>query len=158
MNALMPALQSKQKANMIGITDPNTSIYRIFTLDRLFEAIINKQIALVRPSLWDDPFENLLYQIPWKDSAGKSISTEALRNSLYGQCWTLLSVSDALWRIYSPCEIGVRVRTTVAKLLSSIWKANDPLATNKYFIGKVKYHSPRKLKEMVKDPSRSIFD
>lgn len=154
----MPTLQSKQKANMIGITDPSKRIYRILTLDRLFDTIVGKRLALVRPRLWDDPFENLLYQTPWKTPAGESISIEPLRNSLYGQCWTLASESDALWRIYSPYKIGVRVSTTVGKLFSAVWNDDDRLVTNKYFIGKMEYWSKSRLLKMLGAPSKSIFD
>lgn len=150
-------LHSRKKANILGIADPDTRIYRVFTLDRLFDTIVGKQLALVRPRLWEDPFENLLYQTPLQDADGNPVSIERLRNRLYGQCWTLASVSDALWRIYSPYKIGVRVRTTVGKLLNAIWK-DDRFDNLKYFIGKVEYHSQAVLLKKFQDPLTHMLD
>ena len=36
----MSPLDSKQKANMIDLTNPNLPIYRVFTLDRLFDTVV----------------------------------------------------------------------------------------------------------------------
>lgn len=46
--------------------------------------------------------------------------TFGFRSDFYGQCWTLKSTSDAMWRIYSPKKDAVRVRTTIRKLAESL--------------------------------------
>jgi len=149
----MPTLRQNMETNMLGITDPDMRIYRVFTLERAFDTILNKKLALVRPRFWDDPFENLLYQIPLKDADGNPVSIDGLRNRLYGQCWTRASVSDALWRIYSPYKSGVRVRATARKLLKAIWKDSDQFASLKYFIGEVTYHSQSTLLTHFQNPN-----
>jgi hypothetical protein len=138
--------------NIIDVNDPDKPIYRVFTLDRLFDTIISKKLALVRPRLWQDPFENLLYQIPLRDKDGEAVSVDGLRNRLYGQCWTRASVSDALWRIYSPHQTGVRARSTTRKLLQALWDAEDSAAHLKYFIGQVRYEAQGFLLKKFRDP------
>src|SRR6266853_674238 len=142
----------KKEGNIIGIKNPDKPIYRIFTLDRLLDTIVGKKLAFVRPRLWKDPFENLLYQIPLKDADGEPVSVERLKDRLYGQCWTRKSVSDALWRIYSPHETGIRVRTTPRKLFNAIWDKNDSASHLKYFIGAVRYESQKVLLKQFQDP------
>ena len=95
---------------------------------------------------WEDPYENYLLKCQLLDRFGLRISKIVL--PLYGQCWTTLPESDAMWRIYSKisrgqandtvdsCEIGVRIKTTAERLqkLPSIITG-----FNRGHIGPVKY-------------------
>lgn len=63
----------------------------------------------------------------------------------YGQCWSLTKDSDAMWRIYSNHKDGVRIKTTVGKLISELEQTRGMIAVVPYF-GKVKYYSKMKLK------------
>ena len=108
------------QAHFIHRINPNTPIYRIFTLERGLDAVVGKKLTLVRPRLWDDPYENALYQRKVKTSGGEEVSIDNLRDCLYAQCWTEDGNSDALWRIYSPSKNGFRATTTVGKLLKAI--------------------------------------
>jgi len=92
-------IDEEVQAHYIQRINPNTPIYRIFTLQRGLDTIVGKKLTLVRPHLWDDPYENALYQRKMKTEQGDEVSVEALRNCLYGQCWTEDGNSDALWRI-----------------------------------------------------------
>lgn len=89
--------------NFIYIKQPDysTKIYRIFSTNRLIELFEKKENALVKPELWDDPFENFILKIPEKGSKSKP------NKRGYGQCWTLNFESDAMWRIYSPDKKGL---------------------------------------------------
>ena len=47
---------------------------------------------------------------------------------MFAQCWGKKSMSDAMWRIYSPDHLGVRIKTTRAKLelvLKNFVKKNE---------------------------------
>ena len=44
--------------NILNNIDSEQRIYRIFSLSRFEEMIQNQELVLVRPSMWDDPFEN----------------------------------------------------------------------------------------------------
>jgi hypothetical protein len=118
--------------------NPNTPIYRIFTLRRGLETVIGKKLTLVRPSRWEDPYENALYQTKIQTGQGEAVSVESLRDCLYAQCWTEDGNSDALWRIYSPRKNGFRATTTVGKLLTAI-RENAEIRKSDCWIGKVNY-------------------
>jgi hypothetical protein len=64
---------------------------------------------------------------------------------MFGQCWTTSKASDAMWRIYSHDKKGVRIRTTVNKLLGSLFMANIDTRMVESCIGKVVYKSDKKL-------------
>ena len=139
--------------NIIGIEDVNTSIYRIFSIKRFKELIKTKKLVLVNPYKWDDPFENFFLRANAIDQDGSLVSLQNIANSWYGQCWTFNKESDALWRIYSSDKDGVRVKTTVKKLFSSVWNDNDKFKSLNYFIGAVEYKSRKEIEEFMNNTS-----
>jgi hypothetical protein len=129
------------KDQLIRLTedDLDKRIYRVYKwvhVQKMFETGKN---VLARPSKWDDPFENFLLQCTLEDSDGEPVSLEALERSWYGQCWTLTPESDAMWRIYSADKDGMRLSTTVRKLIESIFNTNGEFASLNCFIGRVDY-------------------
>jgi len=138
--------------NFIDISQQEYSkkIYRVFTIDRLIEMFEQKENALVKPELWDDPFENFILKIPIKHNTGK-VSKSSLRERGYGQCWTMNIESDAMWRIYSPDKNGVKIRTTIRKLFQSLYSTQTPYASTSCFIGKVKYYSKKDIEKLISD-------
>ena len=61
-------------------------VYRIISVERLFELFDLKLNVLVKPKSWEDPFENFILQSHVKLSTGDLAKLEA-RNQIYGQCW-----------------------------------------------------------------------
>ncbi|MFT4918722.1 MAG: hypothetical protein ACI8RU_001339 [Zhongshania aliphaticivorans] len=120
-------------------------IYRIMPVHRLLGAFEQKSMALVEPEKWDDPFENLLLKGFIQHSSADAIGSNLFRNSIYGQCWTFHRETDAMWRIYSPDKQGVKVRTTIGKLISALISSSDKGKERACFIGKVSYLSQREL-------------
>lgn len=129
----------------------NTPIYRVFKINHLIKLFEIKKNTLVKPELWDDPWENfLLKQTPKYN--GQNVSLDILRNNLFGQCWTLNEKeTDALWRIYSPRKNGVRVKTTLKKLWDSCWDIGTTKITGMFYIGKILYQEENKLKKYFKN-------
>jgi hypothetical protein len=128
----------------------------------LIELFQKQANALVKPELWDDPFENLVFHHKASLQNGMIASFDNLRNSLYGQCWTLnQNETDALWRIYSPKKDGVRVTTTLGKLFDSFYNPQNNFAMVSYFIGKMLYDTASNLKQYFEDPdtlASHVFD
>lgn len=127
--------------NYLNILDEeeDTPLYRIFSWTRLLETFCKNKLALVRPSKWDDPFENYFLKKTEaiQDNDNKRKFYSAHKNSLYGQCWSLHGETDAMWRIYSPDKNGVKVKTTIGKLLEEL---QIHTSLKKFcFIGKVEY-------------------
>lgn len=113
-------------------------IYRIISKKRLFELFKARENVLVRPTLWDDPFENFILNSLAHFPNGKTGAFE-FHHHFYGQCWTMHSASDAMWHIYSPDSRGVRIRTTIRRLAKSLSRALGKSVHSRCFIGKVQY-------------------
>lgn len=155
--------------NLIFLTkgDLDKSVYRIFSFERLKQMFEEQKLTLVKPSLWDDPFENFILNSTGRLPDGREFEI-GFRNTFYGQCWSLTRESDAMWRIYSPDKDSVKVKTTIRKLFSSFFnivETHKKFNGNEYnlstFIGKVKYSSTNDLTAMLKDKERmssKIYD
>lgn len=113
-------------------------IYRIISYERFIELFEKRKNTLVKPKLWEDTFENFALKSKLKFPDNSELELDA-HERLYGQCWTTSSASDAMWRIYSQDKKGIRIRTTIDKLLSSLDIANVNTARTESCIGKVEY-------------------
>ncbi len=113
-----------------------TRLYRIIPFQRLAEILIFRRNSLVHPSKWTDPFEK------WRIDKISETCTESKSSDkkYFGQCWTLEPTKDEMWTIYSQGTDGVRIRTTVGRLI-------DPLNNNgiRCIASKVKYLEREKI-------------
>lgn len=103
----------------INISDDqlDNSIYRIIPFDRFMETLELGINILIRPFLWDDPFENLL-TYPSKNKNIKFLKNE--KYFIYAQCWSFSDENDLLWRTYSQFSDSIRIKSTPRKILESI--------------------------------------
>jgi hypothetical protein len=136
----------------IKVDDLDKYVYRIISIDRLVELFSTHKNVLVAPSLWDDPYENFILKSKIRKSSGKVVDYK-FHNNFYGQCWSFHKASDAMWRIYSPDSKGVRIRTTIRKLITSLYKETTCSNYFTSYIGKVEYLKESELKEF----SNSLF-
>lgn len=140
---------------------PETPVYRVYPIDRLVELFKDRKNTLVKPALWDDPFENLVFQQTALLRNGQRVCFSNVRERYYGQCWTLnTEETDALWRIYSPDKKGVRVKTTFQKLWDSYYNPNYLWAMIAFYIGKIQYETVAEIKAFLENPDNleMIFD
>lgn len=129
------------------------TIYRIISLERLLELFATERNTLVKPKYWEDVFENFILKSPVKLRSGDMVQYN-YHDRMYGQCWSLHKASDAMWRIYSSDKKGLRIRTTIRKLLSSLKEAQTSLAEFRCRVGKVEYLSDKELMRVA----NSTFD
>ena len=130
--------------------DLDKPIYRVYNYDRLVALFKSGNNTLVKPALWDDPLENFILKTASAVFKKHPEYDLDARDRFYGQCWSLLKESDAMWRIYSPDKKGVKVKTTIRKLFNSLEKS----VKARYgfsFIGKVKYLSGEQLKKKLQN-------
>lgn len=154
--------------NEEGTIDYNTPIYRIFPLDRLLEALKDKQFCLVKPKAWDDPYENFVLKSKGITKNNIEVSLEPIMERYYAQCWSLKEECDGLWRNYTrkSCEkcnfdefkknhgkppISAKVKTTVGKLMDAFYDESNKFHSICYYIGKVKYVEYDDIKEVAKN-------
>lgn len=145
----------KMHKNILNLeeSDFNRPIYRIFSKDRFMNLIRENKNGLVKPKLWDDPFENFFLRCPVIDQNGELVSLEAISECWYGQCWTFNEDSDAMWRIYSASKDGIKVRSTVNRLFLHFYKNDEKTAHLKYFLGRVMYQKREEIEDFLKTTS-----
>ncbi len=105
-------------------TEDELNLYRIISFERLVDIFKKEELFFAHPSSWEDPYETRLIH---KKS-----------NLFFAQCWCKYGVSDAMWRIYSPDKLSVRIRTTREKLATQLNDAKVWLDFD-YLIEDVKY-------------------
>jgi hypothetical protein len=146
--------------NLIRIDDLDRPVYRIFPRNRLEQLFRDQELVLVRPSEWEDPFENSLLKCTVVTADGMRGSLRSVRDDWFGQCWTMHPDTDAMWRIYSAGKdlgkTGVRVKSTLAKLADTLWVPGDSFSPTKYFVGAVQYESRSDIEDFLRGVS--FFD
>ncbi|HEY3897355.1 MAG TPA: hypothetical protein VGM54_02015 [Chthoniobacter sp.] len=138
-----------REQNILGIKNLDAPIYRFFTVKRLRQVFAEKALTLVKPESWKDPFENFLLGSAVRLSTGELVSMNGIARKLYGQCWTLLRESDALWQIYAPRCNGVRVRTTVRKLWQTFYNPKISFPELNFWMGRIEYVSERSIRQFM---------
>lgn len=90
------------------MTNSAGRLYRIVSFHRAVQIFENGELFFAHPSSWEDPYETRLAHQDLK--------------RIYAQCWCTNGVSDAMWRIYSPNHLGVRIGTSTKKLSTALEK------------------------------------
>lgn len=86
-------------------------LYRIMSFHHVVRLFENNELFFARPSQWADPYETRL--------------VHSAADRVFAQCWCSNGVSDAMWRIYSPNHLGVRIATSTRKLREALLKAAE---------------------------------
>ena len=109
---------------------------------------------------WEDPYELFLF----KQNIfieGTPFHINDYDKKLYGQCWSLNKDTDAMWRIYSSKKKGVRIKTTIGKMIQVLEQTRGMNWTAPAF-GLVKYVDIKFIKEYLrqieKDGSGKFFE
>lgn len=109
------------------------NLYRIISLETFIDLLHNKRERYVRPATWDDNYEgdlfgkienpedrreiieDMYYNVcprNYEATINNLLKLEHSKYFVYGQCWSTLSDSDALWRIYSYNHHAIQIKTT----------------------------------------------
>ena len=141
----------------------DTPIYRIHR-QRYLKELLSGKLILPATHRWDDPYENLIswcaYDYIGEDKEIKQVFLGNDRMPTFGQCWTTIPESDAMWRIYSDVDKdrghdsffstgeSVRLRPTARKLVNALSKGMGGQA-DKCYVGLVKYLEEGELQQHV---------
>ena len=144
-----------KRSNYLGFSDDDLDlpIYRIFPFESMLEMLNSNSLTLVKTRIWEDPYENILLKCNATMQDGTSVNLNGLQEHIFGQCWTLYPETDAFWRIYSHIKNGLRIKTTVRKLLDVIFDDRSYATLTTSFIGKVEYDSIQNIINTLSDPN-----
>lgn len=132
--------------------DLTENLFRIFDFDRFISDLRENKLTLVRPKKWQDPFENFLLNSQGQLDDGTFVNFRPIRDSFYGQCWTLKEECDGLWRNFkSGDKCAVKVKTNSKKLFETFYDFTNKFHNLSYFIGKVEYVSDDEIESYFKE-------
>lgn len=106
-------------------------VYKYIKLKHLIPLVENKKLRIDKVSEWDDPYENFFLKSYFYTYASfyeriVQVSTDEIRNRTYGQSWTMIEESDAMWRIYSNKDdieniaVKVKIKVTIYDITLNI--------------------------------------
>ena len=113
-------------------------LHRILGIERFLQMLHEDSLTLIAPEKWDDPYEKAL-QKHYEDGGILLNGTK-----VFGLCWSSEARSDALWRIYSPNKLGIKITTTVARLVNALAIGGGPDSLwSRTVLGRVAYFPER---------------
>ena len=142
---------------MNGI-DKQTYLYKYIKLKYLKPLIKNKKLRIDTISKWGDPYENFFLKSKFFTDADfykeeVKVNRESIINHTYGQSWTLIEESDAMWSIYSNKEdideTAIRIKIEADKLFKIIYTEDWCMATTSMHI--VEYKTDDELTQWNKN-------
>lgn len=100
----------------------NKPIYQYLPLKYALQVIENKKIRFGNIwDSWEDSYELFMNKQDYiYEGTSISDNLQKLGSSTYGQCWSMVKETDAMWRIYSPTKESVRIQTTVGKMIQAL--------------------------------------
>ena len=141
-------------AELIGITR-RAGLYKIMSLDRFLQMLLSRENTLLRPSMWEDPYESKLEHSDFTTQDGNIIQYSD--NLWFGQCWSTEAECDGLWRCYTNNKNtrSVKIKTSVARLADGIEENNQDNAFS-FYIGKVEYSQENNFETKLLERTKTI--
>jgi len=134
--------------NILNGLNWSDKLYRILPLNFFLDLLMKKEISFSNVAKqWADPFENFLYSLDIIYN-GHPVTVDKLKETVYGQSWSIAPESDAMWRIYSSAQDGVKIRVTVDNLMTQLWGTGSDARINLY-CGKVQYLSGQQIQQWL---------
>lgn len=132
-------------------TELDRNIYRIMREEHVLTLFQNRENVLSQIGNWKDKFEN--FQLNIGGILNGRAFTYGMRDAFVGQCWTLESMSEAMWGIYAndPQVRYLRIRSTPRKLLTALAEAHSEGLKQRCFVGKVRYLREDELRATVQN-------
>ena len=131
--------------------DLSRPIYKYIPLKHVITMLKDKKLYVGKVGNWEDTYENFLIKQNFLYK-GMPLNANSLMEQIYGQCWTTLSESDALWRIYSNPkklnEVAIRVKTSAQRLFDAVYTSDECMATTS--IGSVEYFYKKEILAWIK--------
>lgn len=132
---------------------PNYDIYKIIPLRFFLKWVESKKIRFDQIVKWEaDVYELFLFKQKYYSQVnGQTLPVDmnAVNHAIYGQSWSLQKESDALWRIYSPEFLSVKIHTTTGKLIEEMQKCALSNSHWLAYMGRVKYYSMKGLQNQM---------
>lgn len=134
--------------NGLDLTRP---VYKYMPLKYVITMLKTQKLYVGKVKKWEDVYENFLLKQNFMYGS-IHLSADNLMDQIYGQCWTMVSESDAMWRIYSNpnkmSDTAIRIKTTAQRLFDAVYTSDNCMATTS--IGSVEYVYKKEILQWIK--------
>lgn len=130
--------------------DKDVFLYKIFSYENFLKWIKNDEVRFNQVSKWEDVYELFLFKQNYKNN-GNNIDFDSASKAIYGQSWSLDGNSDALWRIYSPDKLSVKIKVSTNKIIELLNNSNALTQKAGIYIGKVEYYDEKTIIDKIKN-------
>lgn len=146
-------------------TTLDTPIYRTLPISHLVPDLLTRRLTLSRIIGWEDTHEGAYFNRsvefgPKREPTG----LYGLVKDWFGQCWSTVAESDALWRIYNKDGWSVRIQSTPRELVTSLIRSLYPrlpwLTSNLelvLYLGLVTYLDESEYKAKMEAPLEDVL-
>ena len=135
----------------------NQPLYKFYSMRALAPLLTNGQLYIDRVNSWEDVYENFfLKERFYSNALGHTIDTSQYSKNIFGQSWTSIPETDAMWRIYSSDKLGVRIKTSAKKLFSAVFV--DYMCIGNTWLGEVMYETQADINDKIIDYARKHKD
>ena len=133
-------------------------VYKYIPFKYLKAMLQSRTLRINKVLTWEDPYENFFLKSDFNTFSPFYkqyiyVDTQNLIDRIYGQSWTSLEESDAMWRIYSNVKdldfIAIRLKIKVNDLFNIVYTHANCMATTN--IGKVDYKTDEEIKQWFND-------
>lgn len=128
--------------------DYGKEIFRIFPMQWFLEVLEQRRLTFVKPKLWKDPMDRLIFEYYFRSPDREGIPGDC-HDDYFAQCWTLKYESQSLWSEYAPLHDGVRVKTTIGKLVDLLKRHPLNHDEHSWFMGQVDYLPIDEIKKWI---------
>lgn len=131
-------------------------VYKYIPFKYLKAMLQSRTLRINKVLTWEDPYENFFSKSDFNTyspfyNQNIPVPTQNLIDRIYGQSWTSLEESDAMWRIYSNVKdldfIAIRLKIKVDNLFNIVYTDDDCMATTS--IGRVNYKTDEEIKQWL---------
>ncbi len=148
-----------KERNILFELDRSDKIYKYFPVKYL-QSLVGGTLRLDCVTSWEDIYELFFLRQNFQNPNGDSVGMDWTASGFFGQSWTLLPESDAMWRIYSEVDrkgnpgkdVAVRLSTTVGKLFDAIYTSDINMVNT--WIGRVQYRAQGDINNRIAEISQ----
>lgn len=128
------------KHNCFDVTE-NCPIYRIFELPNQLADIRESKITLVNTAVYKDCYENPLLDREFIDEIGQRLTLNGVVGHYYVSSWTYdEEESPYNWLNYTRDNLGIRLQSTVGKVMDEMLNLDNPFYMQSFHAGTVDYY------------------
>jgi len=142
--------ERKLRQSISNSNEDDVILYRYITINQFWQIINSKKIALLNPTLWQDPLESPFFNAKIRID-NNNFQDTPFKDRFFAQCFTLNDSSESMWKTYGRGEKLVRLKIKVGALKKIIGQNSINYNSNHFYLGRVVYLNFEDIKDLFQN-------